>query len=320
MIIETLTELFSKYGPFAICACMFIAIMWLFTKDRWNTLSAATKKILLISTEILVFIVIAIWVVQQFFVKPEYIINGKFEYIGDHEKILSGQLYLKRNYIGDPRYFDYDWKIVTHEKMKPGVKIKFWFDRSTSEEEENVCNYGLPFHPRFYEEVVKIEYDREHDKMVWCYDDNRTELKKIMVSNWNIQEKITPFYATPFSGFLFARDLQPTPPEPRLLTSNEKKIIRSNLTSSDIIIRKGAREKLSQHGAENVHFINELLNSDSFRLELGALEAIRHMEQHHIQVILGDLDRQRIQVLSGSQNSTLNQSATNVLDLLNIIN
>ena len=100
----------------------------------------------------------------------------------------------------------------------------------------------------------------------------------------------------------------------------EREIIRSHLTSSDIIIRKRARRRLSQHGAENVDFINELLNSDSFRLELGALEAIRHMEQRHIQVISGDLDRQRIQVLAESQNSTLRQSATNILDLLDTIN
>ncbi|GAH27774.1 unnamed protein product, partial [marine sediment metagenome] len=66
MDIKTLTEFLYKYGPFAILACMFATIMWLFTKDRWNTLSAATKKILLISTEAVIFIVIAVWIAQQF--------------------------------------------------------------------------------------------------------------------------------------------------------------------------------------------------------------------------------------------------------------
>ena len=319
-VIKTLTESLYKYGPFAILACMFAAIMWLFTKGRWNTLSATTKKILLISTEALIFIVIAVWLAQQFFVKPEYIINGKFEYIGDHEKILSGQLYLKRDYTGSSKYFDYDWKIVTREKIIPGNKITFCFDRSTSEEEENACDYALSFDHRFYKELVKIEYDREHDKMYWCYDDdNRIEVEKIMASNWNIQEKTTPFYAAPFFGFLFAQDLLATQEQPRWLTPNEKEIIRSRLTSRDIIIRKRAREKLSQHGAKNVDFINELLNSESFWLELGALKAIRHMEQRHIQVISGGLDRQRIRVLAESQNSTLKKSATNVLDLLDTI-
>ncbi|GAH69272.1 unnamed protein product, partial [marine sediment metagenome] len=162
--------------------------------------------------------------------------------------------------------------------------------------------------------------DREHDKMYWCYDDdNRIELEKIMASNWNIQEKTTPFYAAPFFGFLFAQDLLAASPQARLLTPNEKEIIRDHLISRDIIIRRRARERLSQHGSKNFRFINELLNSESFWLELGALEAIRNMEQRHIRVILGDLDRERIQVLADSQNSTLNQSATNVLVLLGTI-
>lgn len=311
-----LAEILYKYGPFAICACVFVAIMWLITRDHWNTLDAATRKIILISTEVLIFIVIAIWVVLQFFVKPEYIINGKFEYIGAHEKILSGQLYLKRKYIGNLEYFDYDWKIVTHEKMKPGEKIKFCHDKSTAEEEENVCFYALSFDPRFYKELVRIEYDRERDKMYWCWDDYRIEVPIIMASNRDIWEKTTPFYAAPFSGYLFAQDPQATQNQPRWLISRERELIRSHLTSSDVLIRRRARDKLSQHGTENVDFINDLLNSESFWLELGTLEAIRHMEQRHIQEISSALDRQRIRVLAESQNSTLKKSATNVLDLL----
>lgn len=320
MDIKILTELLSKYGPFAICACLFIAIMWLFTKDRWDTLDEALKKAILITTEILIFIVIAIWVVTTFFVKPEYTINGKFEYIGAQEKILSGQLYLKRNYTGSPKYFDYDWRIVTHEKMKPGNKIKFCFDKSLSEEEENACDYALGFDPQFYKKPVEIVYDREQDKMYWRrYDDSKTELEKIIASNWNIQEKTMPISATPFMGLLFAQE-PPTPQEkPRWLSPDEKKIIRSQLASSDIYIRRIARKKLSQHGARNVDFINELLNSKSFWLELGSLEAIRQMEQSHIREISMALDRQRIQALAQSENSTLKKSATNVLNTLDII-
>ena len=317
--IKTLTEILFKYGPFAICAFMFLAIMWLFTRDRWNTLSAGTKKNLLITTEVLIFIVIAIWVALQFFAKPEYVINGTFEYVGAHEKILSGQLYLKRNYIGDPRYFDYDWKIVTHEKMKPGEKIKFCYDKSTAEEEENVCFYALSFDPRFYKELVRIEYDREYEKMYWRWDDdNGKELEKITASKGNIREKTTPFSTAPFSGILFAQDLQATQIQPRFLTGREKELIRSHLTSRDILIRRRARKKLSQHGTKNVDFLNELLNSESFWLELGILEAIRYMEQRHIQEIWFALDRPRIQVLAESPNLTLKKSATNVLRLLRL--
>ncbi len=266
-------KLLFTYGPFAALVFFFYVALakarraWQASEGRerkWCHAIYITNWAIIFG--LLVFSMVVWWYHNRpDFVTSEHTVMGRFEHLKGDDKVTSrsAPLYLRRVY-GPNGDFDYDWRLITDERIRAGDRVKFTFDHSEPER-ERVADYEFRMKDEFYSDLVRIVFKRGEEKLVLIHGGHQEELAPIT------EIAGTRPHVPPAHG-LFVRTAWAQEP----FNSEE---YQWRLQSSDPIIRRDARLQLAEEGDRATPWISEVLtdSDSSYRDRLGSLYALNRM-------------------------------------------
>jgi len=190
----------------------------------------------------------------------EFTIRGTLKNLQGAETLASrdNNLYLSRRY-GPGGQFDYEWRLITPKRLQEGEQVSFVLELGTPESEKT-RNYTLPIHTYFYNGEIGLRYDRQKDKLTLHDGTKDEELPSEATETANRP-------AVPRSLFVWKVEAQ---------AAQQQVPIQERLEATDPIIRRQARQDLSQQTSQQWQFIQSTLANpaSSYRLRLGVITAL----------------------------------------------
>jgi hypothetical protein len=266
---DTWTKLLFTYGPFALL--VFSAFV-LEKKARNQMVSSPGETIPLaiyVSTWILIFAMAAtitvVWIKLNVSVQ-EFRIRGKLEGLqGDEQLRTRFKLMYARREYGERSKFDYDWLILSSQKLDDGQNVLLLIDRSTSPEHEDIQTFRLPILSSFYDVNSEVDLFYDRTRRTISFEAGRTT--KVLTPVEYEPEPSHSKLERWMSRFSVVVHAQAQP---------NFKDLAKQLQSTDPIIRLDARTQLALLGQTAIPFIQEVLVSSSspYLLKLGSISAL----------------------------------------------
>lgn len=278
---ETWIKLLFTYGPFALLT-LFIFVILGKAKSQMNDSAKKNPVRVLVyaATWFAIFVLcgIIVWVWIRLNVpSEEFTIRGHLTGLQDDEKFASrfADMFLKRLSYEQHRNFDYEWRIITRDKLPDAQSISLLIDRSTKEHEDLV-EYVLPIRSDFYatNAIVDLKYNRQARKLELLQGGEFTPLKVMWSSDTGETQGALQEPAEGSIGFLnlvklvFAQ------------AGINSETLGRRLESDDPVIRLDARADLARAGPEAFTYIRGVLENreSSYRLRLGVISALNNIK------------------------------------------
>lgn len=278
---ETWIKLLFTYGPFALLT-LFVFVILGKAKSQMNDSAKRNPVRVLVysSTWFAIFglcgIIVWVWI-RMNVPSQEFTIRGHLTGLQDDEKFASrfADMFLKRLSYEQHRSFDYEWRIITRDKLPDAQSISLLIDRSTKEHEDLV-EYVLPIHSDFYatNAIVDLKYNRQARKLELFQGGEFTPLKVTWSSDAGEVQGALQEPAEGSIGFLkwvttvFAQ------------SGINAEILGRRLESDDPVIRLDARAELARAGPDSLSYIRDVLQNreSSYRLRLGVISALNSVK------------------------------------------
>ncbi|SRR5712692_6034283 len=265
MKLEDWVKVLFTYGPFAL---LVFFMVYGEARARSALRDAGVNKMVSIpvyaANWIVIFVLmgfaLSAWYRLTF--NSEFTIRGTLKNLQGAETLASrdNNLYLSRRY-GPGGQFDYEWRLITPKRLQEGEQVSFVLELGTPESEKT-RNYTLPIHTYFYDGEIGLRYDRQKDKLTLHDGKKDEELPSEATATESASRP-----EVPRSLFVWAVEAQ---------DAQQQVPIQERLEATDPIIRRQARQDLSQQTSQQWQFIeNTLANpASSYRLRLGVISAL----------------------------------------------
>lgn len=279
---ETWMKLLFTYGPFALLTLFVFVILGKAKSQMNDTAKKNPVRVLVYSgTWVAIFVLcgIIVWVWIRLNVpSEEFTIRGHLTGLQDDEKFASrfADMFLKRLSYEQHRNFDYEWRIITRDKLPDAQSISLLIDRSTKEHEDLV-EYVLPIRSDFYvaNAIVDLKYNRQGRKLELFQGGEFTPLKVTWSSDTGETQGALQEPAGGSVGFL---NLVTTVFAQSPMNSET---LGRRLESDDPVMRLDARAELAKAGLDALPYIRDVLENrnSSYRLRLGVISALNNIKE-----------------------------------------
>jgi hypothetical protein len=263
MKVEDWVKLLYSYGPFALLVFFMVygeararSALKDAGVDRKVSISIYSANWIVIF--VLMGFALSAWYRLTF--NSEFTIRGTLKNLQGAETLASrdNNLYLSRRY-GPGGQFDYEWRLITQKRLQEGEQVSFVLELGTPESEKT-RNYTLPIHTSFYDGEIGLRYDRQKDKLTLQDGKKEQELPPEAT-------EAASHTVAPRSLFVWKVEAQAV---------QQQAPIQERLEATDPIIRRQARQDLSQQTSQQWQFIESTLANpaSSYRLRLGVISAL----------------------------------------------
>jgi hypothetical protein len=276
---EAWVKLLYTYGPFAILV-FFVFVTERKTRLAKNEAPRGEKRTLMmlyllnwmVIFGLVIFSVYA-WYQINVYKEKEQMIKGTIENLSGSETVVSrlANLYLHRTYSPGGRA-DFHWRIITDKPLAEGEKIRLTIDPSTCVQgEAEIKDYELTVKPSFYDKMVNLIF--RQGKLFVSHDGKEEAIEPAGPQALAAEPKSETGF--PETSFLTTVVHAQTAAQTALSPDEYKK----RLESSDVYIRRDARNDLAKQGEAALPLIEDILADakSSYRLKLGVIVALNNM-------------------------------------------